>query len=379
MFDAWRRGRGRAFPTRASLELAWAAWRFRSRRADYYEYLADLLEGSAGRRSLRDMFDDDARRYGPASVRGVLASHWARAYQEAGGDLYAAWHGTVPHDDLLLIGTAQHAGAGALPATLRDLARAVRLVESARRAVSGTAAAGLAATAVAFGMLLAVPFHTVTRLKHVFAVVPQEYYGPIARRLFALGDLVQAAWPLALTATASLCWLAAWSLPRYTGRGRARLDRWAIWRLYRDMHAIRFLSMLSVLVRQRGNVGIRLRDALAMQAQGASPWQAWHFSRMIARTDAGLTGGDIFETGMIDRETGWFMADMIQTRGMDAGMQRTRLRLESHVLRRVAAQAAVLRWALLLASVGVLLGLLLWHYAAIDELRRSLTEYYAGR
>jgi len=233
--------------------------------------------------------------------------------------------------------------------------------------------------AVALGMLLAVPFHTVGRLRQAFAAVPPEYYGPVARSLFSLGERVQVAWPVALTAVAAACWLAGWSLSRFVGPWRARLDRWAIWRLYRDVHAIRFLALLSVLVRQRGNVGLRLRDALAMQAQGANPWQAWHLSRMIARIDAGLTGGEIFDTGMIDRETGWFMTDMIETRGMDAGMQRTRLRLESHVLGRVAAQATALRWGLLLASVGVLAGLLLWHYAAIDELRQSLTQYYAGR
>src|SRR5690606_34812599 len=145
---------------------------------------------------------------------------------------------------------------------------------SARRAVSGTAAAGLVSVAVALGMLLAVPFHTVGRLRHAFAALPPEYYGPVARGLFSLGERVQGAWPVALTAAVAVCWLAGWSLSHFVGPWRARLDRWAIWRLYRDVHAIRFLAMLSVLVRQRGNVGLRLRDALAMQLQGAGPWQA---------------------------------------------------------------------------------------------------------
>jgi len=374
-----RLARGAAGSRTARLALAWAAWRFRAQRADYYEYLADLLEGAGGRRSLRDMFDDDARRYGPACARGRLARHWSASYQEAGGDLYAAWHGTLPHDDLLLVATAQQAGAGALPETLRDLSRAVRLVESARRMVRAAAASGLAAGTVAAVMLLAVPFHTVVRLRQAFAAVPPDQYGPLARGLFGFGEVLRFAWPAALAAGLAACALAAWSLPRHTGALRARLDGRLVWRLYRDLQAMRFLAMLSILVRQRGNTGIRLREAIAMQLRGAGPWLAGHLSAMVARMDAGLTDGSIFDTGLIDRETGWFMNDMIAARGMDEGMQRTRLRLESHMLRRVAAQAAALRWSLLLGAAGALVGLLLWHYAAIDELRQSLTQYYAGR
>ena len=52
------------------------AWRFRPGRADYYEYLADLIEGTQGRKSLRDVFEDDARRYGVDTERGRLAGEW---------------------------------------------------------------------------------------------------------------------------------------------------------------------------------------------------------------------------------------------------------------------------------------------------------------
>ena len=56
------------------------ALRFRALRADYYEYLADLVEGTQGRKSLRDIFDDDAHRYGRRTVRGRLSRYWAAAY-----------------------------------------------------------------------------------------------------------------------------------------------------------------------------------------------------------------------------------------------------------------------------------------------------------
>ena len=79
------------------------ALRFRALRADYYEYLADLVEGTQGRKSLRDIFDDDAHRYGRRTVRGRLSRYWAAAYLEAGGDLGVAWSGTLPAEECLVL------------------------------------------------------------------------------------------------------------------------------------------------------------------------------------------------------------------------------------------------------------------------------------
>jgi len=384
-------GRGRAWAARlaciplsgaapARLRLAWASLRFRAARADYYDYLADLMEGSRGRKTLRDIFRDDALRYGPASVRGALCAHWLRAYEDCGGDLCLAWRGTLPEDDLRLVRTAQHAGGAALPQTLRDLAQAARLTGQAWQMFAATLSAAAAALSVLAAVLAAVPLYTVPRLLRVFASVPADYYGPATRALLRLAGMVQANGPVLACAAGCAAWLAAWSLPNLTGPLRSRLDRHGIWRLYRDFHAIRFLALLSVLVRPRGGAGApRLREALRQQLHAASPWQAWHLRRMLARIGAGTVGPATFDTGLIDRETWWFMADMIAARGMDEGMQRTRGRLASHTLRAVALRARALRWLLLAAAVLSLFGLAFWHYAVVEEMRRALVNFHAGR
>src|SRR5690606_4201035 len=74
--------------------------RFSAMRADYYDYLCALLQGMQGVRTLKDVFEMDAGRYGPASVRGRLSQHWLHAYQAAGGDLYATWLGSFPQSEL---------------------------------------------------------------------------------------------------------------------------------------------------------------------------------------------------------------------------------------------------------------------------------------
>ncbi|MGY6272368.1 hypothetical protein ACXIUT_21995 [Achromobacter denitrificans] len=354
------------------------AARFRSGRADYYEYLADLVEGTQGRKSLRDIFEDDARRHGQDSVRGRLSRHWAAAYLEAGGDLGAAWSDTLPASECLLLRCVQEEG-GDLPAALRELARAVRLAADAWRALVSTAAAGLAAAAVAFALLCAIPFFSVPRLQRVFQAVPAEDYGGLTRALFALARGLGTWLPLWLVLLSGLAGLSLWSLAHYTGPLRARLDRWLLWRLYRDFHAIRFLSLLAVLVRQHGAADTRLRRALAVQARDAPPWLHAHLQDMLGRIDAGLAGPEIFGTGLLDTDTWWYMADMMDALGMEAGLARARQRVEQRLLARVQRRAAALRWSLLVSSVAAVLGIALWHYGVIDELRQALTNFYASR
>ncbi len=374
---AVRESSWRGFAGRPPL-LRLDAWRFRAGRADYYEYLADLVEGTQGRKNLRDVFEDDAHRYGLDTVRGRLSRHWADAYLEAGGDLGTAWSDTLPAGECLLLVCVQEEG-GDLPAALRDLARAVRLAGDAWLALVSAAAAGVAAAAVAFALLCAIPYFSVPRLQHVFQAVPAEDYGRLTRALFALAQGLRQCLVLWLVLLLGLAWLSLWSLPQFTGALRARLDRWLLWRLYRDFQAIRFLALLAVLVRQHGAADTRLRRALAVQARHAAPWLHGHLLDMLGRIDGGQTGAEIFGTGLLDQETWWYMADMMDALGMEAGLAQVRQRIELRLLARVRRQASALRWSLLLSSVATVLGITLWHYGAIDELRHGLTNFYASQ
>ncbi|ARP80993.1 general secretion pathway protein [Bordetella genomosp. 8] len=352
--------------------------RFAGMRADYYEYLADMIEGLQGRKTLRDLFDDDARRHGRHSVRGRLARRWSLALDASGGDLAAAWTGSMPAEELALLHAAQAGGADALTAALRDLARAARTVRQAWRIFRETVLTGLAALGVALVLACAVPYFTLPRLQAVFQDVPAAYHGSLTRGLFFFGEAVAYALPLLAAVAGGGAWLVWWSLPNLVGPWRRRLDGRLIWRLYRDVNAIRFLAMLAVLVRRRANVDIRLRQALAMQADHAGCWLAWHIREMIARIDAGLVGADSFDTGMIDRRIWWYLSDMIAAHGMARGLDRAADRVEGRALLHVARQAQLLRWALLLGAVAAVIALALWHYAVIDELRRALMQVHAS-
>jgi hypothetical protein len=362
-----------------TLRQRWDALIFSRARGDYYEYLADMVEGLQGRKTLRDLFDDDAHRYGNRSVRGRLARRWSQALEASGGDLAMAWKGSMPPAELALVHAAQDCGASALTTALRDLARAARVMQESTTTFRDAVMAGLAALAVALALAWAVPYLTVPRLQAVFDAVPPPYYGRTTRGLFAFAEVSRLSLPAIMACAAGGIWVLLWSLPNLTGPLRTRLDRWSVWRLYRDVNAIRFLAMLAVLVSQQGNAGMRLRSALTVQAAHAGPWLAWHIDTMVSRIDAGMVGPDSLDTGLMDRRVWWYLSDMVSAHGMACGLARAVTRVESRALRQMRREAQAWRWTLLLGAVMAVVGLALWHYAAVDDLRRAMTNVYAAR
>ena len=137
-----------------AFQLGCAAWQFNAQRADYYDYLSDLIGATAGTKTLLNIFQDDARRYTTHSVRGRLSASWAERFPRAGGDLFSTWYGSFPLEDLVAIQAAQYAGAGALMQTLRQLSTVVRVSDAARQAFLQTILVGALSLIVALASVL---------------------------------------------------------------------------------------------------------------------------------------------------------------------------------------------------------------------------------
>ena len=353
--------------------------RFRLERADYYEYLSDFMHAVAGARTLKDIFEQDARRYGPSTHRGRLSAYWSTTYPLAGGDLHAAWRGSFPEDELVIIRVAQLSGNAALIETLRDLAASQRLVREARDILVSTLTAAVVAVLVWVAMMLVVPMFTVPRLKDVFGMLPVEYYGQATRELFGLAGWINQWWPGFAVLTIVMLASLAWTFPNLVGTPRRWLDHVLFWRLYRCVAAVRMLSVLHVVLARNDASSTQLRTAISLLCRGASRWHGWHLSLMIERIDRGWVGAQTFDTGLLDRPLFWYLQDLATTRGLVTALTLCKVRLANQVLKSVAHQAAVSRWVMLLGCVASLRGLGLWHYVVIDELRRSLMTFYASQ
>lgn len=354
-----------------------AAYLFRTQRADYYEYLADVMDSTAGAKTLQNIFYDDVSRYDATSPRGVLSRVWLERFPQAGGDLFSTWSGTLPLEDLLAIQSAQYSGSQALTKTLRQLAGVVNLIDGAQSSLVTTALAGLAGLFIAFGSVLSIPFFSAKQLQQVFSAVPPENFSGWTEALFATADFLSVIWPFVSVGLILCALLVLWSFASWTGLLRSVADKFGPWAFYRRVQTVRFVSLLAVTLTPGGSQGARLRDAIALQMQGATPWFAGHLHAMVTRLDLGANATDALETGLIDLEIWWYFTDLIQTLGLDEALHRARLRTERYALKRIQTQAVYLRWGALLFSLMIVLGIAFWHAQVFEELRQGLSLHYS--
>lgn len=361
-----------------SLQRRVDAWRFNQGRCAYYDYLAALLKGTGGALTLKQIFLTDAHRYVNTS-RGRLSARWLELYQTAGGDLFTTWTGIFPDSELALLRGAQARGNDALVETFSELARALGVLEKGRQILQGALVTALFASVVLLLTIVAVPVFTVPRLQDTFSSIPLAYHGAAMRSLVQMAAFVENSWFWVLPGIGLGVSLILASFSRYTGPMRKLLDAFGPWRVYRQIHAMRFLSLLAVALGRGEHGSTRLRHALTLQLDGASPWLQHHIESMLDNINAGRAGGTVFDTGLLDRAQLWFLNDMLSAKGLVEGLELCSAWVERHVLVTVARQAAALRWCLLLSAVAGVFAIALWHYTALDELRRGLALFHASQ
>ena len=153
---------------------------------------------------------------------------------------------------------------------------------------------------------------------------------------------------------------------------RRWLDKWGPYRLYRDVQAIAVVSTAATAVKPRAGKVMQIRQAIELQLPGASRWLSRRLQAIQNRLDDAKKGAEIFDVGLLDREIYWYLEDLTNTLGLDAGLQMTRARMETTILKRVEDRAKVLRWAALICAVLFMAGLFFWHQSVIMDMRNAL-------
>lgn len=360
----------RAVLTRLRLKLA--ANRFAAHRDDWYEYLADMISDSSGQRTLLRIFQSDAVRYGPRTARGYLSSRWAYGMAD-GGDLGHATQGTLPSREVAELATLQRRGDDVLVDGLRDLAAQVRLTTILKSILKWTLLAGLVALAILWMVIMIfVPYVTAPELLAAFPPVDQSYYGPWARTFFGFAQWIRDRGIFLWLASIGILIALPLSFAHWDGRLRRWFDTWGPYRLYRDIQAVAVISSLATALKQRAGISVPLREAISAQRDSAPRWLGTRLQAMITKLDDVADGASIFDVGLLDQESYWYLEDLTDALGLDIALHKTRIRLETAMVKRIERRALVIRWFLLLASVGALLGILAWHYAVIFDLRSAM-------
>jgi len=363
--------------------LAWrlrlAARRFRSERADYYLWLASLLEASRGRTTLLMVFERDAERFA-GTPRGQLADGWADRFSRT-SSLSQAWEGSLPRHEITIVRVAQEGGGDALLQALRDMARMARLADQVARESLGTLLAGLVGSAVALAMLMLFPLHASERLAHLYGFIPLDHWGPRGQALMAHAAAVRSWGAWALAALVACVAAIAWSVDHLTGRVRDWLDaRVLLYRVLRDLRGALFMATLATLTRKRGNLMFTLRSSLATFAGAVdSPWLRWRIEQIMDRMDRDGGSAESFDTPLLSREVFWFLRDTQEARGVAEGFEEAGRHVEQTVLAMVLQRLMLARWLLLGLSVVAVLFMAGWTFAVIHEMKSVMQAWYGSR
>lgn len=349
------------------LQLRFDAIRFSFSRADYYRFLADMLEGTQGAKSLLRIFQDDSNRFA-GTARGRLSERWARRFAR-GGNLGRTFNKTLPSQDVAVIETAQEQGdEEALIESLRELAANTDLQRKALGIVIATMLSSTIGLAVLMAMVLSTPGFIVPKLRDAFSLVPSEDWPITAARLFHFADFIAASWLWVVLCTLTLASVCYWSLGNLTGPLRLTLDKYGlIWGMYRDFQSIRTLSNLATAINQK-TASKGLRESIAMQLPGASRWKRHHLEQMLAYVDTGADNALIFTTGTLDKKNEWYIQDLVDSRGLQDALMVVKTRLEERIIKKLTLQSLALSWVLIVVVIAAAIGLMLWIYAALDGL-----------
>jgi hypothetical protein len=252
---------------------------FRAGRAEFYEDLAEMYaRGEAMLAFLEGELANAVmtRQHSRAAALRIVLRRYTRG---SGDGLEGLLRGVAPAGDALMLAGVERAPRRA--EALRSLAAAVRLQARMRGLMATYSAAPVAIGAICIALIAVVAdvLQSIDRSTPVYVRdIVWRGFNALAKGITDLAVQWGGSVALALAAAGAL---ALWSLPRWTGAWRLRVDGWPVYSLYRDFQAGMLLSALAMLLQAQGT----LRGSLEAIATRASPWMRWQLRRVLRSLD----------------------------------------------------------------------------------------------
>ena len=218
------------------------------------------------------------------------------------------------------------------------------------------------------------PLFFLPLMQKSFSYVPLDMWGPRGMALMSFSKFLGTWWPVATTlVVVAIAWAFA-ALPRWIGPTRAKFDASFLpYRLYRDARAAEFLATLAAVLKKRGNVSMNLREGLELIRSNAGLWLADHCSRMleVLNEPGSHNDADVLDSGLLSKESVYYVADVMEALGPDEGLQVAGLRIEARVDESIAKVGKRLRYVMLAAGLSTVAYMVLWGFSIISELKAA--------
>jgi type II secretory pathway component PulF len=377
--DRWRRFLSARHSSALGFNVRLAGYSFRSKRSDYYRYLADIIEATQGKKKLRQIFQHDAIRYG-RRPRGVLSNHWAQMFDNYGGKFGKVFEGTLPDDEVMLLRLIQMKGGDAiLPEGLRDMSETTALIKKALNVVTIAVLGFIFPFVVTLLSLASVPLFSAPKLKEISDDLPAEYLPSSAQTMLSLADFLTGnVWLLGGLTVMALIGI-VFSLPRLRGPVRWALDKYGlVWSIHRDFEAVKFISNLSLVIKTRNSKSDNLKESLENLKYGASPWKADVIKRMLENLlQRGMQTKDVFKVGLLDESMQYDLEDLIESRGLNEALEYLRPRLEGTIIKRLQLRCKLFMWLMIGLCAGISIYLFFLQMTSLRELQEAVARFYS--
>lgn len=232
---------------------------------------------------------------------------------ERGSTLASAFAGTVPRRELVFI----HVGEsnGTLATALGDLVTLLETERARRIALFKALSMPAVLLTVVLLFLYGAGAFLMPELADMYAVVAGRV--PVTDSFYVVSTWFSRHAPFVAVAAVATIAVVVVSIDIAPSAWRARLDALPPWSIFRDDNALGFMRMLQLLNRS----GVPLGEALKMVGDDAGPWLRGHITAMLENLDQTSSISEVMNTGMLNDETLFEIADMPPTEELEEALE----------------------------------------------------------
>lgn len=319
---------------------------FSSRRADFYEDLAEALEDRAV--LVLELEKHLARARKKKSPLAGLFALWLRRMDTS--TLSASMKGTVPAMDSLVLQASETSGN--LVNGLRFLSFSVRAVAKIKAVIMGAITMPLIVGCMIVGMLYGFGAFMVPILE---AIVPVDKWPAMGKLMFTLSSAVMNYGVLIGATVAGLILWLRWALPNWSGPVRKKFDNVMPFSVYRDYNGAVMLVSLSGLMQS----GASLVGSLKSMKASSPPWLAWHIGQVLLKLDKeAKSPAKAFDTGVLPEELLERVIDYGERSGFQSALKKIGAQALEKLDKSIQAKAKLVNSLLLFVS-GTLMALII--------------------
>lgn len=314
--------------------LSRAKSRFRKIRAKFYGDFADAIDDGANPYELFTQRHQRAsRRRHPFAPLYAMWRNRARSM-----NLKDTWNGTIPNEDLLVVGAGEKSE---LAPTLRFLSKVAIIRDQNRSAIVGAIALPIFLSILMVGVQMGV---ALGMMPVMVQIMPPEKFPFISRVLYDLCNFILDYWYLIYGIPTLLITVYFVSLPLWTGKTRRAFDRYMPYSIYRDIRSSEFLVSLAALAEAK----VSVFDSVSLMCVGSSPWMRSHLMqiRQSLRSDHSITKA--IDTGLFSDEIFDRIAEYSQRSNFEKGLSKIGLTTIQEVAELIKQRATIMRHILIL-------------------------------